>query len=406
MKPLNSFALFLLPTLLFAAAVVPAAGQSYKTIFTFDVQDGQGPIGVVARDSAGNLYGATYSGGTLNDGVLYKLDKSGHQTVLYNFGSNTSFPSATVIRDKAGNLYGSTESVPAGSVIFKLDRKNNQKILYQFEACYPCFEPDLPDGPLLMDASGNLYGATYTGGVKGKGLQCEYGGCGILFKLDTAHKLHTLYAFKGGKDGARPYAPLLQDAAGNLYGIAQAGGDFSCPQQTADGCGVVFKLAANGKLTVLHTFTGGKDGAFPSPGLTMDSSGNLYGATQAGGESGCGYTQIGCGVLFEVSSSGKFTVLYTFLDGPDGGDPNGGLVQDSEGNFYGTTYVGDASDNEYGTVFKLDKHGKLTTLHALNGGSDGGYPSPLIRDSSGNLYGTAYTSSGFDPGGTIFEVTP
>jgi uncharacterized repeat protein (TIGR03803 family) len=392
--------------LMLVASVLPSSAQTFRTLFTFDVQDGQGPVQNVVRDNAGNLYGTTYFGGAFTDGVVFKLDKADNETVLYNFGTNSAFPASSLIQDTAGNLYGTTQSGKIGSVIFRLDPKGKEKILYEFTACYPCFKPDLPDGALLMDASGNFYGATYAGGVKGQGLQCEYGGCGTIFELDAARKLHVLYAFKGGKDGARPYSPLLRDAAGNLYGIAQYGGDFSCPQQTTDGCGTVFKLAQDGKLTVLHAFTGGKDGAFPSQGLLMDSAGNLYGADQQDGQSGCGYGAEGCGTLFKISSSGKFTVLYTFQDGADGTTPNGGLVQDPEGNLYGTTYGGDKVPTYYGLVFKLNKAGKLTVLHTLNGGSDGGYPSALIRDSDGNLYGTAYTSAGFNPGGTVFEVTP
>jgi uncharacterized repeat protein (TIGR03803 family) len=389
-----------------ALSFVPAAAQTYKVLVTFNVQDGQNPIQGVVRDDAGNLYGTTYFGGTYTDGVVYRIDKSDNETVLYNFGTNSAFPASSLIRDAAGNLYGTTQSGAKGSDIYKLTPRNKEKILYQFTACYPCFEPNLPDGNLLMDASGNLYGATYFGGVKGKGLQCEYGGCGTIFELDTAGKLHVLYKFRGAKDGAFPYAPLLQDAGGNLYGIAQNGGDFSCPQQTYDGCGTVFKLAPDGKLTVLHTFTGAKDGAFPSAGLLMDSSGNLYGAAQAGGLGGCGTNGNGCGTLFKISSNGKFNVLYTFADKDDGMDPNGGLVADTEGNLYGTTYGGDKLNTMYGIVFKLNTAGRLTVLHTLNGSSDGGFPSALSRDPAGNLYGTAYSSAGFNPGGVVFEVTP
>ena len=391
--------------LMLATSILPMSAQTFTTLFTFDVQDGQGPVQNVVRDDAGNLYGTTYFGGSFTDGVAFKLDKSDTETVLYNFGTNSAFPASSLIRDSGGNLYGTTQSGKIGSVIFKLDPKGKEKILYEFTACYPCLKPDLPDGALLMDSSGSFYGATYAGGVKGRGILCQFG-CGTLFRLDTTRKLHVLYAFKGAKDGAHPYSPLLQDAAGNLYGIALNGGDFSCPQTTTDGCGTVFKLAKDRKLTVLHAFTGGKDGAFPSQGLLMDSAGNLYGAAQAGGQSGCGFFAGGCGTLFKISSSGKFTVLYTFSDGTDGTDPNGGLVQDPEGNLYGTTYVGDQFNTTYGIVFRLNKAGTFTVLHTMNGGSDGGFPSALIRDSAGNLYGTAYSSAGFNPGGTVFKVTP
>ena len=393
-------------TLVFGFGASSVRAQTYTVLFTFDVQDGQGPIDGIAQDSAGNLYGTTYFGGTYTDGVVYKLDKSENETVLYNFGTNAAFPASSVIFDSAGNLYGSTQGGVTGSVVYRLNRKNQEKILYEFHACGGdgCYNPNLTAGNLLRDAAGNLYGTTIFGGVKGKTLFCESNGCGIVFSLDTAGKLHALHAFTGAKDGAEPYSPLVLDGNGNLYGIAFYGGDTSCPQ-SVDGCGTVFKVTASGKLTVLHTFTGGKDGAFPSPGLLLDSAGNLYGASQSGGLAGCGFFSAGCGTLFKISASGAFEVLYTFQDGADGTTPNGSLVQDADGNLYGTTALGDKLATFYGVVFKLSTHGKLALLHTLNGSSDGGYPSSLMRDSAGNLYGTAYTSAGFNPGGAVFMVS-
>jgi uncharacterized repeat protein (TIGR03803 family) len=392
--------------MLATSAIVPAQAQTFTVLFTFDIQDGLNPNAGLVRDNAGNLYGTTYLGGTFTNGVVFKLDRSDSETVLLNFngGSNGGFPSSGLILDKAGNLYGPADQGSAGGgVLFKLSPKGKETVLFNFGGCATCLRPRGPEGALLMDTSGNLYGTTLAGGVKGHGIQCNYG-CGTIFKLDTARKLHVLYAFKGGADGMWPFGPLLQDAAGDFYGTALYGGDLSCPQGTTRGCGTVFKLAKNGKLTVLYTFTGGPDGAFPAEGgLIRDEAGNFYGSAQGGGNRNC---YLGCGTLYKLGKDGKFTVLYTFTDAEDGGTPFGGMALDSKGNLYGTT-LGGNTNSYYGTVFKLNKAGVMTVLHVLNGGADGGYPvSGVIRDPAGNLYGTAFVSAGFNGPGTVFKVTP
>ena len=377
-----------------------------KVLFTFEIQDGLNPIGGLVRDGAGTLYGTTYFGGTYTNGVVFKLSKSGDESTLFNFngGSEGGFPNSNLILDQAGNLYGPAEQgTKGGGVLFKLSPKGKEKVLYNFGGC-ACLKPRGPEGALLMDASGNLYGATVLGGIKGRGPECEYFGCGTIFRFDAAtRKLQVLYGFKGGRDGAYPSGPLLQDAEGNFYGAAENGGDLSCPEFPDLGCGTLFKLSKDGTFTVVHTFTGGADGANPQPGLIMDAAGDLYGAAAAGGDSVC---DDGCGTLFKLSNDGKFTVLYTFQDGDDGGYPNGGLVRDSTGNLYGTT-AGGTTNSFNGTVFKLNKAGTLTELHIFTGGTDGGKPlSGVIRESEGNLYGTTYTSAGFNGGGVVFEITP
>jgi uncharacterized repeat protein (TIGR03803 family) len=386
-------------------AIQPAQAQTFKVLFTFNGEDGLNPIGGLVRDHAGSLYGTTYFGGTYTNGVAFKLSKSGQETTLFNFngGNNGGFPNSTLILDQAGNLYGPAEQgVHGGGVLFKLSPKGKEKVLYNFGGCSNCRRPRGPQGALVMDASGNLYGATVFGGVKSKLLQCSQG-CGTIFSFDTTGKRHVLYAFKGEADGAFPTGSLLQDAEGNFYGTAGNGGDLSCPQFPTLGCGTVFKLAKDGTFTILYTFTGGSDGAGPQPGLIMDRAGSLYGAANVGGNTICDY---GCGTLFKLSRNGKFTVLYTFLNGNDGDYPNGNLVRDSNGNLYGTTQ-GEIMNSGRGTVFKLTKAGVMTELHIFTGGADGGTPlSGLIRDSDGNLYGTTYTSAGFNGAGVVFEVTP
>jgi uncharacterized repeat protein (TIGR03803 family) len=200
--------------MLATSALVPAQAQTFSVLFTFDGQDGLNPNAGLVRDDTGNLYGTTYLGGTFTNGLVFKLDKSDSETVLLNFngGSDGGVPSSGLILDKAGNLYGPADQGSAGGgVLFKLSPKGKERVLFNFGGCATCLRPRGPQGALLMDTSGNLYGTTLAGGVKGHGIQCEYG-CGTIFRLDTGGKLHVLYAFTGGADGTWPFGPLLRDA--------------------------------------------------------------------------------------------------------------------------------------------------------------------------------------------------
>ena len=259
-------------------------------------------------------------------------------------------------------------------------------LLHQFKA------GPLGDSPWagpVLDSMGNLYGTAFTDGS-------HFGG--TVYKLSTAGKLTALYNFTGLKgDGQEPYyGSLLRDSKGNFYGATIAGGVHD--QFCTLGCGTVFKVDPNGKETVLHAFTNtGVDGNNPNAGLVQDSSGNLYGTTISGGASQSG-------IVFKVDPRGKETVFYSFTGGTDGGNPQAGLVMDSEGNFYGTTGSGGAGFS--GTVFKLDPSGAESVLYAFTGGTDGGSPAAgLILDSAGNLYGTTQFGGAFGFG-TVFDVTP
>ena len=385
------------------SAIQPAQAQTFTVLHTFTGVDGANPVGGLLLDAAGNLYGTTYFGGTFTNGVAFKIDTSLNETVLFNFngGSNGCCLDSALILDNKGNLYGpAQEGTNGGGVLFRLNPKDQEKILFNFGGCADCTRPGVPEGPLLMDTDGNLYGTTLEGG---KGSRCAESGCGTIFRLDPSGKLHVLYEFTGGKDGASPFG-LMQDAPGNFYGTALYGGDLSCPQKPNLGCGTVFKLAKDGKFTVLYTFTGESDGAGPQPGLVRDKAGNFYGAAEIGGNSNC---DLGCGTLFKLAKNGKFTVLYSFTGAVDGNYPNGGLVRDSKGNLFGTTGIG-TTNSFYGTVYELNNAGVMKVLHQLNGFSDGATPTNgLIADSAGNLYGVAF--NGFnhkDQFGTVFKVTP
>jgi uncharacterized repeat protein (TIGR03803 family) len=395
MKKLFSAVVFLL--MLAAAAAQPAAAQKLKPLHEFNgVDDGRNPEGKLLRDAAGNLYGTTFTDGIGSAGTVFKIDSTGREKVLFQFHvSDGADPSAALIQDQAGNLYGVADEGPGGAgIVYKLSPEGKQTILFAFQGCLFCHRPRVPQGALFMDKAGNLYGTTVFGG-KGK---CQ-SGCGTIYRLDPAGKLHVLYEFSGGADGSVPVGPLVPDGKGNLYGVAQAGGDLSCSELRV-GCGTVFRFARkSGKLNVLHTFHGA-DGATPQPDLLLDTtSGNLYGAASQGGTSQNG-------VLFKISSDGKYTILHRFTGTKDGSSPNGGLVLDEAGNLFGTAQTGGRGTD--GTAFVINPAGHLKLLHTFNGGLDGAFPQGgLIRDEAGHLYGVAVSNGLIDQqNGDVFEITP
>src|SRR6266568_2410544 len=247
-----------------------------------------------------------------------------------------------------------------------------------------------PDGAfpfagLLRDAAGNLYGTTLRGGSLGSG---------TVFKLDPAGNETVLYSFTdtgSPADGLDPYAAPVMDTAGNLYGTTRDGGFF--------GIGIVFRLDPSGHETVLHTFAPA-EGGDPYAGVVMDAAGNLYGTTSAALALGV------LGTVFKIDTAGNFTVLH-FFTGSDGCSPSGGVII-AEGNFYGT--ASGCGSFGFGTVFKLDPLGNVTVLYSFKGGSTGGSDGAaptggLIMDAAGNLYGTTI-AGGSSNAGTVFKLDP
>ena len=348
------------------ALMLPAdavAASKYKLLHRFKGRaDGRYPYAGLVFDSAGNLYGTTLEGGSLNAGTVFKLapnsDGSWKESVLYAF----------------------TGSADGG---------------------YPL-------AGLILDAAGNLYGTKSGGGNK-----CPAGGCGGVFKLtpnsDGSWTENSLHMFTSGADGNQPMASLIFDAVGNLYGTTTFGGNFTCDARY--GCGVVFKLSMNshGSWTesVLHTFTG-PDGEQSYAGLTFDPAGNLYGTTVGGGT-------YGNGTVFKLApnSDGSWTesVLHSFT-GRDGSGPNGGVIFDHAGNLYGTTVGGGSSD--YGAIFKLtpNSDGSWTesVLYSFANHPGANPMAGLVFDAAGSLYGTTVSSGNVSCGaavcGTVFKLTP
>jgi uncharacterized repeat protein (TIGR03803 family) len=368
--------------------------QTFSLLYTFTGgMDGSTPVGGVILDAAGNLYGTTSEGGNFacsqGCGTLFKVDGVGNKTVLHSFAGTGAgdgeYPNAALVWDGQGNLYGTTEVGGASGygTVFKLDTTGKETVLHSFSGAGG--DGAFPLGGVVRDEQGNLYGTTEVGGTSN---------CGTVFKLDTTGKETVLYSFAGmGGDGRSPWAGVVRDGQGNLYGTTVGGG--------VSDLGTVFKVDTTGKETVLHSFTGTVvDGAQPMTGLVLDAKGNLYGTTNSGGRG----IEGGNGVVFKVSKAGLETVLYRFpATGAKGIRPRG-VVRDAQGNLYGTTLFHGAFG--WGTVFKRAPTGKLTVLYNFTGGNaDGGDPyAGVVQDSQGNLYGT--TSAGAIGYGTVFNITP
>jgi uncharacterized repeat protein (TIGR03803 family) len=335
----------------------PSPAQQYSVLhkFTGGV-DGSLP-GAIVLDPAGNLYGVAALGGNLRCGwpggcgTVFKLDQGGHMTVLQRFEGPDGIGPSGILRDRLGNLYGATTDGGAHGygVVFKMDLAGHFTVLFNFGT------GDVganPSGALVLDNAGNLYGTTVGGGSTG---------FGVVFRLDPAGNEEVLHTFGGAPvDGAGPLGTLTRDGDGNLYGTTSGGGP--------DYDGIAYKLDAAGNETVLHNFTGGADGWFPSSGLIRDAAGNLYGTTENGGSSSC--APLGCGIVFKLTPEGVETVLHAFQGYPtDGQEPLDGLLADGQGNLYGTTFSGGTRQlcgpipAPCGTIFRLSPIGEESILH-------------------------------------------
>jgi uncharacterized repeat protein (TIGR03803 family) len=338
-----------------------AVAQTEIVLYSFNDKDGSGPAGLIC-DASGNLYGTTSGGGVAGGGTAFELTPQAGggwtEKVLYSFSTHPNDrtnPTAALILDAAGNLYGtaSTYDGYAYGAVFELTPKAGgewtEKILYSF-LTHPN-DGWYPYAGLILDAAGNLYGTTVNGGAYGWGTVFE-----LMPETGGGWGEKILLNFNG-TDGGNPFNSLIFDAAGNLYGTTAYGGVYS---SFSVGGGTAFELTpnANGRWTetVLHNFGGTADGNVVSGSLIFDAAGNLYGTTNEGGTGSCArYTVVGCGTAFELSpnsdASWSETVLYYFRDEGDGYWPGTGLIFDAEGNLYGTTQGG--GFHGLGTVFKI-----------------------------------------------------
>ncbi len=404
---------------------VPLSAQSFKTLYRFTGKaDGGFPTADLVLDGAGNLYGTTYEGGDLKClydqfgcGTVFQLSPSNREKALYRFtgGSDGSGTYAAVVRDGNGNLYGTAYQggdygcgISNGcGTVFQVNPAGNETTLYTFTGGA---DGAIPFAGLVRDSAGNLYGVTTYGGDNS-----GFYGHGVVFELDVNGNETVLHTFSNSPDGALPNGRLLFDNNGNLFGTTYLGGNVNsnCPY----GCGTVFELSPNSNGTwteiVRVRFSGTPDGSGPEAGLVQDVAGNLYGTTLTGGKNSpyCFGFGVGCGTVFKLSPSGKETVLHRFKSLRDGATPWAGLLLDPAKHvLYGTTRYGgmskcgDQFGDGCGTVFSVNlTNGKETILHTFLG-NDGAFPfAGLIRDKMGHLYGT--TSQG-SPDGTVFELLP
>jgi uncharacterized repeat protein (TIGR03803 family) len=267
------------------------------TLYSFAGQpDAANPTAAVILDAAGNIYGTTLFGGTSDRGAVFKVDTTGHETVFYSFtGENDGeFPRAALIRNQSGDLIGTAQGGGAYGLgtVFKLDASGAETTLYSFKGVP---DGEGPVGALIFDDHGNLYGTTNNGGTGECNIPND--GCGTVFKLDRTGKDTVLYSFKGvsKRDGASPESALVRDADGNLYGTTASGG--LADRYYPGGLGTVFKVNLQGVETVLYRFTASGDGNSPFAGLLRDKKGNLYGTASSGGNDTCDGS---CGVVFKI----------------------------------------------------------------------------------------------------------
>jgi uncharacterized repeat protein (TIGR03803 family) len=427
--------------------VVAQDDAKYSVVHVFTGADGSTPYGSLIGDWEGNLYGTTLQGGEVTDtpcqvnpftggpgcGVVYKIDRRGAESVLYQFNGGTggAFPTSELLLDNAGNLYGTargggilTAESPCGfisgcGVVFKLNRVGDESVLYSFKGGADGF--GVSSG-LIRDAAGNFYGTTIAGGTANANCTGDGppGTCGVVYKLDPSGNQTVLHPFTGGSDGYGPYGSLVLDGQGNLYGAASNGGDTAssfCNGAVealagALGCGTVFKIDHAGNFSVIHAFDGQKGGPFPDGWFAADIAGNIYGITGNGG-SAVSSTNLGKGTVFKIDREGNESVLYNFAGGALGFTSFGSVIRDNLGNLYGATYFGgDTTDaacsaaGGCGVVFRLDPQGRYTVLHTFTG-PDGANPwASLYMDRRGNIYGT--TTAGGDPTcdcGVVFKIT-
>ena len=364
-----------------------SAAQTYTVLHSFNgTTDGFNTYGGLVIDSSGNLYGTASHGGDMTCGnqgcgVVFKIDASGNETVLHVFESNGTDgtnPEGGLIRDAAGNLYGTTARGGTSNygTIFKLDSSNNETILYDFTGTSDGTTPI----SLTMDGAGNIYGIAASGGHT----VCK---CGTLFELSTAGAFTTLHAFLGAPDASSPDGVVLLDSSGRLYGTTGVGG--------RRGSGAVFRYAiSSGGYSVVSL--PGTPGANGANFLSESPGGNFYVLTGGGANS--------VGMAIETSPTGAHLGSFTFGT-TSGAYPYGPLIFDSTGDAYGTTNEGGTSAN-YGVIFKLDSSLNETVIYTLTNGSNGeNFNSGLVADGVGNFYGTTQFG-GTSQAGVVFKFTP
>jgi uncharacterized repeat protein (TIGR03803 family) len=392
-------------TIFCIVTVASSSAQTLTTLLSFDGTNGAGIYegSSLIQGTDGNFYGASLTGGAfysssnLGYGTIFKVTPAGRLTTLYNFCSQSKcadgeYPNGTLVQGTDGNFYGTTQLGGSGlrsdcpdgcGTVFKVTPAGKLTTLYSF-----CTQANCTDGistfaGLVQGANGNLYGTTWEGGV-------TCGACGTVFEITPTGKFTTLHSFDS-THGSTPMSTLMQATNGVIYGTTQQGGAF--------GDGTVFAITPAGKFMPLHNF--GPSPVFAAPNtLIQGSDGNLYGTTFDDG-------LYQFGTVFELTLGGQFTTLYSFCPHPgcyDGAYPKAGLVQGTDGNFYG---VAGGGLPLYGVIFQITPAGNFTTLYSFceqAGCPDGDQPAAaMVQGTDGNFYGTTSGDGVIREFGTIFR---
>ena len=356
-------------------------GGIETVLHSFTGGDGIGPSGGLVQGSDGNFYGTTSGGGPNFNGTVFKITPAGVMTTIHSFTGGTTDGSTAnaMIQGADGNFYGTTlgGGTSGNGTVFKVTPAGVETVLYSFAGGSDGSEPQ---AALILAADGNFYGTTFQGGVSGNG---------TVFKITPAGLETVLHAFAGGTDGASPAAELVQGTDGNFYGTTYNGG--------GNNLGTAYKITPTGIETILHAFTSaGSDGNYPAGALIQGTDGNFYGTNYSGGASNFG-------TVFKITPAGTETVIYSFDSQPEGQMPVG-LIQASNQNFYGTTSGGGTNGN--GTAFTFSSDEIETPLYSFAGSPiDGRYPALLTQGADGNFYGTTVLG-GASNEGTVFKITP
>jgi uncharacterized repeat protein (TIGR03803 family) len=411
MRTLNLSRIFRIVSFVFCVAMPIAmpAQSTFTVLANFVGSNGANPYAGLIQATDGNFYGTTAYGGVgsacaVGCGTVFKISPGGKLTVLHSFDVIDGLePTTPLVQARNGNFYGTANYGGANGkgTFFKMTPTGEFTTIYNFE------NGGYSSVALVEGTDGNFYGTTAYGGASSA---CE-SGCGTVFKISREGKLTTLHGFDR-TDGFYPNAGLVQGTDGNFYGTTlYSGAGSDC---YTSGCGTVFKITPAGQLTTLHSFDS-IDGSEPDAPLVQARNGNFYGTTLGGGANVNCVTYVGCGTVFEITPAGKLTTLYSFES--TGESQNvlsyfapAGLVQGTDGNFYGTTYEGGNSSDCFnvvpegscGTVFKISPEGKLTTLHSF-GDVDGANPvDGLVQGTDGKFYGTTLFGGVY---GTVFGIS-
>lgn len=369
--------------LVILAAALTLNAQTFEKVLNFNGTNGANPYVGLTQGPDGSLYGTTIDGGAYGSGNVFKITSSGKLVSLYDFCAQANcpdgqYPDTVLALGTDGNFYGTTQNGGTSGgygTVFRITSGGVLTRLHSFDLA----DGVAPYGSMVLASNGAFYGTTNVGGA--------FGG-GNVFKITPGAALTVLYSFcsqANCADGQYPVGPLIQGSDGNIYGTTHAGGSTAC----TDGCGTIFKMSLAGNLTTLHSFDS-TNGDYPYGGVVEATNGIFYGTTGGGGTGAVG-------TVFRMTANGKVSTLYNFTVGY-GATPYSVIVG-TDGNLYGTTSVGGFGR---GTIFELTPSGTETTLHYFSGHEGADIYGGLLQDTNGSFYGTAYFG-GADNDGTVFS---